>query len=158
MNTIIRKGTPQDFPELLLLIKEFADFEKYPAELATNSIEQMEKEKDSFEFLIAENDGKAIGMAVYAPVYSTWNGKSLHVIDLYVKPEHRSHGVGTDLLKEVFLVARDQGYNRIKLQLDDWNTSAREFYEKVGGEIGPLFTAFDCDFDRSTIEKFLEGI
>ena len=49
MSLIIRKATNKDFPAILSLIKELADFEKAP-EKVTNSIEQMKNEKD-FTFL-----------------------------------------------------------------------------------------------------------
>ena len=56
MNLKIRKGTPRDFPALLVLVKELAAFEK-SSDSVTNSVEQMELEKSSFEFLVAERDG-----------------------------------------------------------------------------------------------------
>jgi len=48
-NLIIRKGTEKDFPAILELIKELAEFEK-GLEQVTNSAEKMQKEKSSFNF------------------------------------------------------------------------------------------------------------
>jgi hypothetical protein len=59
MNITIRKATQEDFPAILSMIKELAEFEKAP-EKVTNSIEQMKVEKDLFHCFLAENDGKEI--------------------------------------------------------------------------------------------------
>ena len=91
---IIRKGTEQDFPQILALIKELALFEKAPQEV-TNTVEKMQNEKDLFEFFVAEKDGEIIGMALYFFAYFTWKGKSLYLDDLYVKQDQRGRRVGS---------------------------------------------------------------
>jgi hypothetical protein len=48
MNINIRIATEDDFPSIILLIKELAAFEKVP-EKVTNSVEQMKKEKELFQ-------------------------------------------------------------------------------------------------------------
>jgi N-acetylglutamate synthase-like GNAT family acetyltransferase len=47
MNISIRKGTEEDFPAILNLIKELAAFEQNEDKV-TNSIEKMKEEKDLF--------------------------------------------------------------------------------------------------------------
>jgi len=78
MNINIRIATEDDFPSILLLIKELAAFEKAP-EKVTNSVEQMKKEKELFRCFVAETESKEIvGMALYFFAYYTWVGKSLY--------------------------------------------------------------------------------
>lgn len=153
MNVKIRKGTSQDFPALLGLVLELADFEKSSGSVI-NSVEQMEMEKDSFEFLLAQNESEIIGMAVYFPAYSTWVGKSLYLDDLYVKKEYRGQKVGTKLLRGLFTIAQNENYNRLRWQVMDWNTGAKNFYEKIGAKMGDKW--FNCDFDKAAILHFLK--
>ncbi len=85
MNFKIRKATETDFPAILELIKELAEFEKAP-EKVTNTVGQMLDEKELFRCFIAEeNPVKLVGMALYFIAYYTWVGKSLYLDDLYVK-------------------------------------------------------------------------
>lgn len=42
-----------------------------------------------------------IGYAIYFYSYSTWEGKSIYLEDLYVTPEYRAKGVGSALFNKV---------------------------------------------------------
>ena len=72
----IRKGKISDFPAVLEMIKELALFEKAP-EKVTNSVAQMENEKEHFELFVVEHESKIIAMSLYYFTYFTWVGKSL---------------------------------------------------------------------------------
>ncbi len=62
MKTIIRKATEKDFPAMLALVKELATFEKAP-DSVTNTVEQMQTEKDHFHALVVETgNGEIVGM------------------------------------------------------------------------------------------------
>jgi hypothetical protein len=74
MNITIRKATQEDFPAILSMIKELAEFEKAP-EKVTNSIEQMKVEKDLFHCFLAENDNSEIsrhGLVLLCIFYLDW--------------------------------------------------------------------------------------
>jgi GNAT superfamily N-acetyltransferase len=149
----IRKAIPADFPSILSLIKELADFEKAP-EKVTNSIEQMNEEKDFFGCFIAETDkGEIAGMALYFFAYYTWVGKSLYLDDLYVKKEFRRQNTGTALLKKVFEVAKAEGCKRLRWQVLSWNTNAISMYKKNGAEIDSEW--LNCSYDEKGIDDFL---
>jgi len=150
---IIRKGTEQDFPQILALIKELALFEKAPQEV-TNTLEKMQNEQDLFEFFVAEKDGEIIGMALYFFAYFTWKGKSLYLDDLYVKQEQRGSGVGSKLLRKIFEVAKEHNVDRLRWQVLDWNKPAIELYDKIGATLDKEW--INCDFDKDGIDRFLE--
>ncbi len=96
MNINIRPALESDFPAILELIKGLARFEKAEDQV-TNSVELMKQEQDYFECLVAENsEGHIIGIALYFFCYYTWVGKSLYLDDLYVLPELRGQGIGTE--------------------------------------------------------------
>jgi len=144
MPVVIRVGEEKDLPALLGLIKDLATFEG-AVDQVRNSLDQMERERESFGFFVAEEDGKILGSAVYFFAYYTWAGKSLYLDDLYVRPEHRRRGVGSMLLERVVELARRENCKRLRLQVLDWNQGAIAFYKKHGGAISGEW--LNCDFD-----------
>lgn len=72
-----------------------------------------------------------LGYAICFYSYSTWQGKSLFVEDIYVKPNYRKHGVGKTLFTELAKHAKETNCKRIDLHVLEWNP-ARHFYEKYG--------------------------
>ncbi len=153
MSVTIREGREPDFPAIMGLIKELAEFEKAPHSVK-NSVEQMKKEKDSFGFFVAQENGKIIGTAIYFFAYYTWVGKSLYLDDLYVKPQFRGKKVGSMLLKKVFELAHKEGCKRLRWQVLDWNSNAIAFYKKRGASITNEW--MNCDFDEQGIRQFLD--
>jgi len=152
MNISIREATEADFPAILSLIKELADFEKAP-EKVTNSVEQMNREKDLFRCFVAETESKEIaGMALYFFAYYTWVGKSLYLEDLYIKEQYRRNKVGTALLRKIFEVASAEGCQRVRWQVLNWNKSAIEMYRKSGAELDDEW--LNCNFDANGIKNF----
>ncbi len=149
----IREGEEKDLPVLLELIKDLAAFEN-STDQVTNSIEQMRRERQSFGFFLAEEDGKVLGAAVYFFAYYTWVGKSLYLDDLYVRPEHRRKNVGSMLLRKVLELAKREECKRVRLQVLDWNENAISFYKKHGGSVSGEW--LNCDFDAEGIGHFLD--
>jgi diamine N-acetyltransferase len=152
MKINIREATEADFPAILSLIKELADFEKAPDKV-TNSVEQMKREKDMFGCFVAETASKEIiGMALWFFAYYTWVGKSLYLEDLYIKEQYRRNKVGSALLRKIFDVASAEGCQRVRWQVLNWNKSAIEMYRKSGAEIDEEW--LNCNFDADGIKKF----
>ena len=152
MNINIRIATEDDFPSILLLIKELAAFEKAP-EKVTNSVEQMKKEKELFQCFVAETESNEIvGMALYFFAYYTWVGKSLYLDDIYVKESFRKQKIGTALLRKILNVAREEGCRRVRWQVLHWNQPAIQMYKKCGAEIDAEW--LNCSFDSDGIKNF----
>lgn len=72
-----------------------------------------------------------IGYALCYYYYSTWEGKSLFLEDLYVRPASRKSGVGKKLFNTVEKFAKDDGCLRLDFQVLNWNP-AIGFYERLG--------------------------
>ena len=135
MKIIIRKAGEKDFSAILALVKELAFFEKAP-EKVTNSVEQMNNEKDFFQCYVAENDnGEIVGMTVFFFAYYTWVGKSLYLDDLYVKEAYRGKRIGAKLLKKIFEISKKENCKCISCLVSNWNKPAIEIYKKYGAEI-----------------------
>ena len=152
MDFNIRYATEEDFPAILLLIRELAAFEKAP-EKVTNSVEQMKREQELFRCLVAETGTREIvGIALYFFAYFTWVGKSLYLDDLYIKKTFRKQKIGSALLKRIFEVANSEGCKRVKWQVLNWNQPALQLYMKSGASIDGEW--LNCDFDSDAIKNF----
>ena len=148
----IRKGTVADFPAILAMIKELALFENAP-EKVTNSVVQMEAEKDLFQTFVVVNDSdEIVAMMLYYYVYYTWVGKSLYLDDLYVKKKYRGNGLGKKLLNQLFKEAQENNCKRVRWQVLDWNEPAIKFYKKMGATLDGEW--INCDFDTNKIKNF----
>jgi diamine N-acetyltransferase len=143
MNVTIRKAREQDFPAILSLIKEFSVFQKTPGKV-TITLEQMIKEKDLFQCLIAETgDNEIAGFASYFFTYYSWTGKGLYLDDLYIKDAFRKQSIGKKLLDAVIRLAKDEQCKKVRWLVSGWNKNAIEFYKKMGAVVDD--TDLICD-------------
>lgn len=56
----------------------------------------------------------------------------LYIDGIAVSPEARGQGVGTRLLEEIAIIAREQGMRWVRLDVIDTNPRAKALYERVG--------------------------
>lgn len=147
MNYKIRAGEAKDISALMELIHELAEFEKAPEKVVNNEDRLLEdwQQHKAFDFLVAEVDGEVVGISLYYPRYSTWNGRCYYLEDLYVKPQFRSHGIGLALLKATAGEARKAGAGRLDWQVLDWNADAVRFYERIGAFVEKEW--WNCKWD-----------
>ena len=132
----VREATPDDAPQILRFIRGLAEFEGEPLETVRTTELDIRAHgfgaNRHFETLIAEHAGAPIGMALFFPHYSTWEGRpALYLEDLYVEPEHRGTGAGFALMQRLAEIADERGWTRLDLSVLDWNP-ARRFYERLG--------------------------
>jgi ribosomal protein S18 acetylase RimI-like enzyme len=129
----IRKGTEADLPQVLGLVKELAVYERAPNEVEV-TLEEMQNwgfGKDKiFDFFVAEDGQKIVGISLYYYKYSTWKGKCLFLEDIIVTESYRRYGLGSKLFNEVVLVAQKEKVRRMEWQVLEWNVTALDFYRK----------------------------
>ena len=153
---IIRKGTQNDMPAVLNLIKELAIFEKEPHAVVITVDDLLRDgfgESPLFHTFVAEVDNQIIGTALYYYRYSTWKGRTIHLEDLIVKEDKRGSGAGFALYSEVIRQGKRDNVRRIEWNVLDWNTPAIEFYEKSGAKI--LNDWLVVQMDETAISNFL---
>lgn len=136
----IRVAQQQDMKAVLGLITELAIYEKEPEAVIVTEQDLITHgfSEDRFDCFVAEHEEQGvIGMALYYPRYSTWKGPTLHLEDLYVKPEFRKHGVGKQLFDAVVKVAAEQNVGRMEWTVLEWNEPALNFYKKYDASLDP---------------------
>jgi GNAT superfamily N-acetyltransferase len=81
--------------------------------------------------LVAEHRGQLLGfLTAYLDVNSVRYGQRCWVEDLAVSPEHRSQGVGGELLDAGESWARELGATHFELVTALFRTDAQRFYER----------------------------
>lgn len=86
-----------------------------------------------FRALIAEAAGRALGMTLYFPEYSTLRGQAgVYVQDLYIAPGARASGLGRRLLAATARDARDWDAAYLRLCAHASNANAIAFYRRLG--------------------------
>lgn len=155
MNYKIRKGTKEDLPGLLELIRELALFEKAPNEV-TNTVSKMEEDgfgkNPVFSFIVATLEEKIVGIALYFTKYSTWKGKGLYLDDLVITESMRGKGLGRKLFEAFISEAKAMNAQQVHWQVLDWNTPAIDFYKKLNASIEAEW--LDCKMTSDQIKNF----
>ena len=135
MNIILRIAEEKDFPAILELIREMADFENMSDKLF-NSVERMKAEKEYLNCFVAETtENKIIAYATYFFTYHTFIGKCLYMDDLYVKSDYRGNGIGLRLMNKVIEFAKENQCHKLRWQVSSWNEGAKKFYKNLGAQI-----------------------
>lgn len=131
----LRKATEADVGLVLHFIKGIAEYEKM-SEQVVNTEEMLHEwmfERKLVEVLIAEEDGRPIGFALYFQNYSTFVGRAgLYLEDLYIEPPYRGKGYGKRVLKRLAEIAVERGCKRMEWVCLDWNAPSIAFYKKLG--------------------------
>ena len=152
MSAKIRAANPEDCPTIANLIRELAIYEKLEHD-AKASAEDLRRDlfgdRVFAECLIAEEDGEAIGFALFFHNYSTFRGRpGLYLEDLFVKPSHRGKGIGKHLLASLARIAVDRKCGRMEWAVLDWNEPSIGFYKSLGARPMDDWTVFRVDGDE----------
>ncbi|ROI10664.1 GNAT family N-acetyltransferase [Chryseobacterium sp. H3056] len=144
----IRKATPDDTPTIFDLIKKLSVYEKMENEVTT-SVEELRENiftKNFSKVLLAEEEGKPVGFALYFFNFSTFVGKpGLYLEDLFVEPEYRGKGYGKKLFVELAKIALEENCGRMEWSVLNWNTPAIEFYKSLQAKPMDEWTVYRLD-------------
>lgn len=139
MSFCIKIAAEHDVPNILKMIREFAEFENlsdYCEVTEEKLCEAMFGEKPCVEGLVAFDDDKIIGYALFYQNFASFRGqRGVYLEDLYVVPEMQKSGVGLKLIKHLANLAKNRGCERMDWQVLTWNEPAIRFYQKIGAEI-----------------------
>lgn len=131
----LRFAERKDTDLILYFIKELASYEKLLDEVSANNqtLEYWIFDKEKAEVLIAEEDGKPIGFALFFHNFSTFVGRAgLYLEDIYIQPEYRKKGYGKSIFKYLAKLAVERGCGRFEWICLNWNKPSIDFYLSMG--------------------------
>ncbi|EDV92579.1 thialysine N-epsilon-acetyltransferase [Drosophila grimshawi] len=133
-----RRADKTDMKAVQEMIQELADFERMSQgpELTVEDLIRDAGLDGGPEYcqVYVLNDNvtsSSIGYAICFNSYSTWQGRSLFLEDLYVRPAYRKLGAGARIFREVAAMAVKLDCRRLDFHVLSWNP-AREFYDHLG--------------------------
>ena len=134
----IREAGVGDGAVVFRLVRALAEYEKL-SHMVTATAADLEHYLNAANAkvfaLIAELDGRAVGMALYFYNFSTFRGRhGMYIEDIYVDPDARGEGIGGALLRALAEKAKAQECARMEWAVLDWNAPAIAFYEKLGAQ------------------------
>jgi len=135
----IRRATSEDAGEIISMIHELAEFEKlldiYEAS-EERLIAGLFSESPAARALVAQSAGRLVGYAIYFTTFSTFlTLPGIWLEDIYVRPQARRDGVGSDLFAAVAREVVEIGGGRMEWSALDWNERALTFYRQLGAEL-----------------------
>ena len=131
----IRYAQESDIPQILFFIRELAIYEKMLDEVVATEdlLREWIFDKKRAEVILAEENGKPVGFALFVHNFSTFLGRAgIYLEDLFVKPEHRGKGVGKALLQRLAQITVERGCGRLEWACLDWNRPSIDFYLSLG--------------------------
>jgi GNAT superfamily N-acetyltransferase len=140
-NFTIRPAAPNDVAVIMNLVRQLAAYEKLEGMITGD--ESMMQEAvfgkiPSCECLIAEENAKPVGFALYFTTFSTFLCKpGLYLEDLFVVPAARGKGYGKALLIHLAQLAKNRDCGRFEWRVLDWNEPSIQFYQSLGATIMP---------------------
>ena len=143
MSVAIRDIAPSDHEQWLPLWDGYNAFygrsgpTALPAEITATTWKRFFEPAEPVHALVAELDGRLIGLAHYLFHRSTiLLAPICYLQDLFTAPEQRRAGVGRALIEAVYRRAQQAGSARVYWQTHETNLLARRLYDQVAERSG----------------------
>ena len=148
----IRPAFEDDIPEIHSLLAELANATGLARKFVSTE-EDLRRygfsPRPMFEVMLAEQDGRAVGLCLYFYTYSSWRGSpGVYVQDLVVDPDARASGIGRQLMIVTARHARSRGATHLRLAVDRANEKAIRFYERLGLKRARRDRIYEASGDR----------
>lgn len=143
----VRPATIADVEQLLMMVRELADYERSPDSVEATAGQLREHlfgpDAVARAQVAVDAAGQVAGMALWYRTYSTWTGvPGIHLEDLYVRPSARCSGHGRALLAALAAICAERGWRRLEWEVLDWNLDAQAFYRALGARPHDGWTSF----------------
>jgi GNAT superfamily N-acetyltransferase len=132
---VLERATLADLDSIRRLL--LSQFDEHEIDIAKTALKRaiskaLEDERLGI-FVVARREGELVGLAAVSFAWTLEHGgKTAWLDELYVRPEHRMHGVGTALLREVMSQVRILGCAALELEVDRDHRRAEGLYEREG--------------------------
>lgn len=141
MTLTIRPAVPGDAPSIGQLMAESAAYLRALGDTTDFKFTAETYLRDgfgpnsAFSGLVAVVDGEVVGHLLYHFGYDTDRAmRLLYVIDLMVRENRRSQGIGKALMLQAAKLGREAGVSELVWAVYKPNKLAAEFYERLGAE------------------------
>jgi GNAT superfamily N-acetyltransferase len=135
MNSQFHFARATDIERLLPLMRDFYAFEKlhYDENRLRALLAQLIADPRLGRLILFQIHNDLIGYMVLGFGFSLeFQGTDCFIDEFYVKPEHRSKGIGAAALNFALTVCREAGIAAIHLEADHFNVRGHEFYLRLG--------------------------
>jgi GNAT superfamily N-acetyltransferase len=140
VETIIRDVTAADEAAWRQLWAGYCAFYEtdMPAEVTDETWRRiLDPENTTFGAIVAERDGRVVGIANYVLQWYTWStGQQCYLNDLFVDPAVRSGGIGEQLITFLQRRGAERGWTRIHWLTHETNSRARRLYDRFAPASG----------------------
>ena len=154
----IRDARAGDEDAIVATLREFAEFERL------THIFRLTPEVVSRDFIgqgrrvqceIAEWEGAFAGLMIWFRAYATFSASpAIFLEDIFVLPQFRRRGIGTDFLRHLARRARAEGARHIDWAVLDWNKDAIDFYSRLGAPVSSEWRI--CRLTGEAMERLAE--
>jgi GNAT superfamily N-acetyltransferase len=145
----IRAARAEDAEVLVNLVRELAVYEKLEQRARATADDfrrHLFGARPAAEAALAEVSGEPAGFALWFVTFSTFRGQpGLYLEDIYVRPSHRSIGIGKALLAAVARTALQRDCEWLGWSVLDWNAPAIGFYRSLGAQPMDDWTVYRLD-------------
>jgi GNAT superfamily N-acetyltransferase len=87
--------------------------------------------RDDLVVLLGGDPAVAVALLTLRP--TPWASGPVGLLEeLYVRPSHRAHGLGSAVLRRACETCRDSGAEELQINVDEVDVDARRFYERHG--------------------------
>jgi GNAT superfamily N-acetyltransferase len=135
MDTSFRLVTSEDFDRLIPLMQDFYAFERLPYDEARlrRLISDLNADKNLGRLVLFELTDELVGYMVLGFGFSLeFHGRDCLIDEFYVRPEHRSKGIGQAAVEFALELCRNLGIKAVHLEADHFNVRGHEFYKRLG--------------------------
>lgn len=136
MTHTLRDATPADVPAVLRLVRALAEYER---KLDQFTATEAHYERLLFgprpiaQAILAEREGKAVGVALYHHTVSTFTGRPGYFLeDIFIEEGERGTGLGRALFTELARRLAAEGGTSLAWRVLHWNAPAIGFYHRLG--------------------------
>jgi GNAT superfamily N-acetyltransferase len=143
MIVITRRATIADIEAMTGLLYQLFSIEEdftFNAENQKKGLALIIESEQSAVALVAEHEGKVIGMLTAQTNISTAEGGIAAVLeDMVIEKSLRGKGIGKQLMQAMKQWAIEKGIKRLQLLADKTNTPALAYYNKLGWKETKMF-------------------
>lgn len=144
MNSIeIRLAEEQDLPKIFEMEKQFGE-EASPM----GTFKGYLKDKRMFHVLLVHGS-----VAGYSVVFTRKNSKTARLYSICISKGYQGKGLGVSFLNAIENLCKEQGYEKISLEVSLQNWVAKRLYRKMGYSAVKLLEGYYHDSDGVRMEK-----